>query len=540
MLALADLLDTVLRGAVLASAGLVVGGLAWMLWVVRPWRQRVPDVAVRRGLAMLAAGGLAVAAGQALLLGLKALLLANTFGPGALADFSATVHFVAGAARVVLAIAVTGAVCWVGQAPAAAARWAVVTALTTLMAASGAWLTHATGRVEDRAALMVLTALHQVTAAIWFGGLVQLVGYWRLARRLPAVDALWPEMVGRFSRLALVTVTGLALTGVPLAWTYTGAVSGLVGTAYGALIVTKAVLLAAALLLAASNRAAARGAGDAGPLRTRVPYLVEGEAILLLMILFTAASLSAQPPSIDQAVEERATVGEVVEVFRPKVPSLHTPSVDVMRARRTEAADRGERSRDAYLWSNYSHNVAGLILLGMSAVALVGGLARPGGGHSWPLGFVLLAAFVYLRAAANEGTWPFGSVPLWRIDAEGIQHRIAALLVLALGVLEWRARARTARGSLLPYAFPALGAAGAVLLLTHSHAAFESKQSFLVQVTHTAMGAIAALLVAGRWLELRLAPPAARLAGLAATVAMLAIALVLVFYREANVVIAPN
>ena len=149
----------------------------------------------------------------------------------------------------------------------------------------------------------------------------------------------------------------------------------------------------------------------------------------------------------------------------------------------------------------------------MSLVALVGGLLRPGGGRHWPLGFVALAAFVYLRAAANEGTWPFGAVPLWTIDAEGIQHRIAALLVLALGALEWRARARPDRRSLLPYVFPALGAAGAVLLLTHSHAAFQSKQSFLVQVTHTTMGALAALLVAGRWLELRLAPPAARLAG---------------------------
>ena len=87
---------------------------------------------------------------------------------------------------------------------------------------------------------------------------------------------------------------------------------------------------------------------------------------------------------------------------------------------------------------------------------------------------------------------------------------------------------------LLPYVFPVLGAAGAVLLLTHSHAAFQSKQSFLVQVTHTTMGALAVLLVAGRWLELRLAPPPAGWAGAAATVAMLMIALVLVFYREAN------
>jgi hypothetical protein len=75
------------------------------------------------------------------------------------------------------------------------------------------------------------------------------------------------------------------------------------------------------------------------------------------------------------------------------------------------------------------------------------------------------------------------------------------------------------------------------LLLTHSHTAFQSKQSFLVQVTHTTMGALAAILVVGRWLELRLPSPAARLAGTAATVAMLLIALVLVFYREANLVI---
>ena len=61
-----------------------------------------------------------------------------------------------------------------------------------------------------------------------------------------------------------------------------------------------------------------------------------------------------------------------------------------------------------------------------------------------------------------------------------------------------------------------------------------------MQVTHTTMGGLAALLAAARWLELRLPPPAARRAGVAASVAMLMIALVLVFYREANVVIPPD
>ena len=51
---------------------------------------------------------------------------------------------------------------------------------------------------------------------------------------------------------------------------------------------------------------------------------------------------------------------------------------------------------------------------------------------------------------------------------------------------------------------------------------------------------LAAILATARWLELRLAPPAGRWAGMAASVAMLLIALVLVFYREANVVIPPD
>ena len=53
MLFLADFLDTLLRGAVLAGVSLVLGGLAWQLWVVRPWQHRVPDAAVRRGLTLL-------------------------------------------------------------------------------------------------------------------------------------------------------------------------------------------------------------------------------------------------------------------------------------------------------------------------------------------------------------------------------------------------------------------------------------------------------------------------------------------------------
>jgi putative copper resistance protein D len=103
--------------------------------------------------------------------------------------------------------------------------------------------------------------------------------------------------------------------------------------------------------------------------------------------------------------------------------------------------------------------------------------------------------------------------------------------------MEWRARTAARPGSPLPYVFPVLAGVGGLLLLTHSHVAFEVKSSFLVQVTHTTMGALAVVTACARLLELRLTPPAARIAGLVSTLAMLLIALVLVFYREANVVV---
>ena len=69
-------------------------------------------------------------------------------------------------------------------------------------------------------------------------------------------------------------------------------------------------------------------------------------------------------------------------------------------------------------------------------------------------------------------------------------------------------------------------------------AAFEGKASYLVQVTHVAMGVLALMLAAARLLELRVAGPLGRLGGTIAGTAMLLIAFVLMFYREANVVVS--
>lgn len=541
LLTLADFLAGLLRGCTLMGLALAVGGVAWGIGVLRAPGTEGLVRASRRCLTLVAAGAVVLAFSQGLLLLLGAYVLSMTLGRNTLADLFTTTYFVAGALRTLVALALAATAIRLRTAPVANA-WAVVSVLAGAIVLCGAWLTHALGRLESRAVLMALTVLHQLGAAIWIGGLVQLGALWRLARRAPELDTVWPELVRRFSHLATVAVVALVLSAIPLTWSYVGSWQGLAGTSYGSLLLLKGGLLVLVLGLGALNRRTARTAspGQHAALRLRLPILAEAETIVLIAVLFMAASLSAHPPAIDQPLADQATIGEVVEVFRPKLPSLQAPSLEAMRRSRAAMEAGAARTREAYQWSNFSHNGAGLILLATSVFALVALATKSGWERHWPLGFVVLAVFVYLRGAANEGAWPFGATALWQIGLEGLQHRLAALLVLALGLFEWRAHAFPRPDSSLPYVFPVLAAAGGVLLLTHSHTGtFQTKASFLVDVTHSTMGSFAALLAAARWLELRLSPPASRWAGGTVSVAMLGIALILVFYREANVVITP-
>ena len=537
----ADFSDSLLSGALLIGLSLALGSFPWAFCALPTWEGRAGERSLRRCIALLAAGAAGLAICQLVSLALKDVVLSALLGAEAFGRFSATLQFRAGVIRAGLAALLAAGAWWLRGNPRSRLRWAGAGGLAGALAVSGAWLVHAVGSPEGRVPLMALTVLHQVGAASWVGGVIQLAALRRLARRDAEVEALWAGAIPRFSRVAIASLLGLLVASAPIAWFYVRSWGGLIGTGYGSLILTKIGLMGAALALGALNFAVGRAGRDSPLLRTRLPYLVEAEVVLLGTLLFAAATLSTQPPAIDIA-KDRASWGELVEVFRPKWPTLRTPSVATMAddPSEREALLGGERTASAYQWSNFSHNVAGLLLLGLALLALAAWTGRVRWARHWPLGLAGLGLFIFLRTGADSNTWPFGPVPFWRDllgNAEVLQHRLGALLPAALGVIEWRARTVARPGSLRPYVFPVLAAAGGLLLLTHSHLAFETKSSFLVQVTHTTMGALAVLLGCARLLELRLRPPAARAAGLVSTLAMLLIALVLVFYREANVLI---
>ncbi|MCX8048689.1 MAG: CopD family protein [Methylohalobius sp.] len=535
---LANFLDALMGGIGLISFSLVIGAWVFVFLILKPLAPHEEDTTKPTlfSLRWLYLGAFTLAASHAVALVAKAFVLRETLGHFPFAAYLSTTQFQAGLVRMIfsLALGIAGMRLFKRPDDPAPRRWTL--GLMTAVTVCGAWLTHAVGRFEHREILMLLTLAHQVAGGLWFGGVVQLIVFWQTARSEPSLHRLWPPLLIRFSVLGITAVLALLLTGLPLALSYVDDLRALLGTGYGSLLLTKIALLAVALGLAWMNHRTAkswlRGQCDPHLYRT-VPHLIEAESFILVSLLFVAATLSSQPPAVD-IPHLIASPGEVWQMFSPKWPTLVSPShEELLWSEAQRATIVGKQPPvAASQWSNFNHNVAGLFLTVMAGVALIGYFWRAKWSCYWPAGFIGLAVFLFFRSDAQA--WPLGPLGFWEStlgDGEILQHRIATFLAFILGTLEVRARTKETAYK-LRYLFPVLCAFGGILLLTHSHAGFELKTEYLIQSTHTAMGLLAVILAAARWLELKLEPPAATWAGITAMGAMGLIGLILMFYDE--------
>ncbi len=533
MAVLADFLDDLIGGGGVVAWALAVGGIVWALAVLRGWRRLPAPAAAAHAacLTVVVAGALGVGLAAASQVAIKAWILGETLGRSPFPAFLHTPFFRARLVELLGAAALAGTTAWLRRAPDSGARWAAVGVTVAVLVVDGAWLVHAASRLHRRGPLMAITVAHELGAAAWAGGIAQLVVLWRLGRRRPELAALWPLVLRRFTWVAMPAVGLIAASGGALGWAYVGSWRGLAGTPYGALVVTKLVLFAGAIVLGALNFRFARRV--APEVRTRVPYYVEAEALVLVALLLAAAALSSQPPAVDMG-RDVATPAEVGRVFAPKWPRLVSPTAEAVIAGQPDALAAPGTPSPGDAWAEFNHNVAGIILVGIALAALA---ARRGVrlARHWPLGLAGLSVFLLFRN--DPEAWPLGALGFWESMKDGgiLQHRLAVLLACTLGVLEWRARSPRGAGTRLPYLFPVLAFVGGVLLLTHSHSAFEVKSDYLVQISHTALGLLAMIIACGRLLELRLAPAGGRLPGLAAALAMLLIGVILTFYQEPEV-----
>ena len=108
---------------------------------------------------------------------------------------------------------------------------------------------HAFAMAHDLSALLLSQALHLLAAGAWLGGLLPLL---LVVREVPLDVAAFAAR--RFSTLGLASVAILAATAMFQGWILSGGLPGLVGTAYGAVLLIKATLFTALIALAAFNR----------------------------------------------------------------------------------------------------------------------------------------------------------------------------------------------------------------------------------------------------------------------------------------------
>ncbi len=546
MTLLAGFLDVLLRGLGTVGLSAAVGGLAYVLLVLRPspGAGGLAATARARALSLIGAGALVVAGATALLLlVVHPWALADEAGRWPLALFLTTEFGLAALGRLTLALLLLASVPWIRRAPAPG-RWAVAVGLGVLLMADAAWLAHAVSRLHGRGPLMVGTVLHQLGAVVWVGGLIHLVGFALLWRRAggPAIEPFGVRVLARFSAVAIGSLALVLGPGIYLSWSYVGGWGGLVGTGYGVMVLTKAALLGCALVLGGLNFLLLRGGGlllrrsdgdrGASAVAARVPAFIEAEVGLGITLLLAAASLTSLPPSVD-VVADRAAPAEVAARFRPAMPRWSSPPVSELLAAAAPMDDTlAKRQPEEYAWSEYNHHAAGSFVFLMGLLALLDRAGWSRWARHWPLLFLGLAAFLSVRN--DPRAWPLGPAGFWEsmVLPDVLQHRLVVLLVVALGLFEWMVRSGWLTRPGGPLVFPLLCAAGGGLLLTHSHAMFNLKTEFLAEVSHAPMGLLGVVMAWGRWLEVRLPPADRRTPGWIWAVCLTIIGLILLVYRE--------
>ena len=509
-------LDVLLRGLILAAQATAVGGVCFLLLVARG-----PETP--RSLLLIAAAAVTLAVGQTLALANELFVLLHEAAWPLRAALD-TLYVQVSVVRIAAGLALAACALGLHRAGGRSRLWPAVVALAAVLVVAAPWTSHAAARLDSRVLLLLLDGAHQLGAAVWIGGLVHLT-----AAAFRRGDRPWPvALLRRFSNLALSAVAVLVGAGVGLTWNYAPDQTAIVGTAYGLMVMTKAAILGGLLVLGALNaRAIRRMDGAPGADQLTLRRFVEVEVGLGLTVLFAAASLTSLPPAVD-LTHDRATLSEVATRFTPRMPSLRSPALSEMPLD-DPLAPRNDADR---AWSEFNHHVSGILVLIMGLLALLHATGRARWARHWPLVFLGLAAFMIVRN--DPGSWPLGPEGFWEgwLVATVAQHRFFVLLVVVFGIFEWMVRSGRLASRRAALIFPLLCVIGGGMLLSHSHAAQNLKDEFLLEVTHAPLGLLALLIGWGRWLELRLPAGRGRVPGALWAVGLVLIGALLIIYRE--------
>jgi putative copper resistance protein D len=540
-------LSIVLHGLTIGAQSVALGGVLFIAFLARPFAPGLgpPGAALLRDAARLTAwAALAmmvcevgtVALETAALVGTIELPVTDILGAGfAVAGMVKT----AAAALIALLLFARG--------PRAPLAPLLVLAAIALAAATAT--THAAARLDGRATLLLVAGLHQLGAAIWIGG----IPCFLLALSRMQDGPGWRAVGARFSRLSMVGVGCILVSGVTMSVLYIGDWQGFYGTAYGVMVGAKIAMFMMLLGLGGMNfLLVARLRENPGTPINRLKRFAEVEIGIGVSIFFAAASLTSVPPAVD-LTQDRVTWAEIAARNTPQWPRLQSPDHDTLALPElqaqldAEAAQHKAAPQAAFIpgsgelpprnaadiaWSEYNHHWSGIFVLAIGILALLNQAGLRWARH-WPLIFLGLALFLFLRS--DPEVWPLGDIGFFESfrDVEVLQHRVFVVLIVVFALFEWRVRATDRRTGWTPLVFPLMSAAGGALLLTHSHAIANIKDQLLIELTHTPLALAGILAGWSRWLELRLQPPASRIAGWIWPVCLVFVGMLLLLYREA-------
>jgi putative copper export protein len=331
MILLSGFLEILLKAFLLIGMASAVGGIVFCLLVLRPLDRGDEQSArcLKTSLLLIACGSALMALSQGVTLFTGLWALADETGRLPVAQFFATRFARAGVLRAGASLCLAAVSLCLSKGPSFRSGWILMTILTALLILSGGWLVHAVSHPDNVVALVTLTVFHQVGASVWAGGILHLTILRRLLRGSLEGICLWPALVTRFSLLAVLSVVMLVSAGLSLSLHYVGDWQGLISTSYGAMVITKAALLAFALCFGALNSISVRlwlKNGEDRIISQVAPLSIKAEMWTSLVILCAAAALTSQPPAADIRAELASPTG-APHVFSLPLPHRFPPAL---------------------------------------------------------------------------------------------------------------------------------------------------------------------------------------------------------------------
>lgn len=123
--------------------------------------------------------------------------------------------------------------------------------------------------------------------------------------------------------------------------------------------------------------------------------------------------------------------------------------------------------------SEFNHHLAGLfvVIAGVFMLFQANLIKRwPVVKFVWPACFLLAGIFVLVWS--DTELWPFGHrawLEALRNNREVLQHKTFAILLLALGVIEWQRARGVLRSVWSAWVFPLIAIVGSIILIFHQH-----------------------------------------------------------------------